>query len=98
MSFLQEDFNLAKAQNVGSLYCLVASSVIKLATAEHIAGSGLLILQHLRLVWQRDGEDGLRLVFSIEKPSVTKDAKLLGNIIPKLISYFNVQYTVTYKN
>ena len=95
---LQEDVNLAKARNVRSLHCLVASSVIKLATAEHITGSGLLNLQHLRLVWQRDGEDGLRLVFSIEKPSVTKDAKLLGNIIPKLISYFNVQYTVTYKN
>ena len=89
--FLQEDFNLAKARNVGSLHCLVASGVIKVATAENIAGSGLN-LQHLKLVWQRDGEDGLRNIFtaknSIEKPRVTKDAKLLGNIIPKLISYF----------
>ena len=61
LSFLQEDVNLAKARNVRSLHCLVASSVIKLATAEHITGSGLLNLQHLRLVWQRDGEDGLKI-------------------------------------
>ena len=38
---LQEDFNLGKARNVISLHCRVASDVIKLATAENIAGSGL---------------------------------------------------------
>ena len=89
--FLQEDFNLTIARNVGSLHCLVTSGVIKVASAESIADS-VLNHQHLKLVWQRDGEDGLRNIFtaknSIEIPQVTKDAKLLGNIIPKLISYF----------
>ena len=88
--FLQEDFNLAKARNVGSLHYLVASGVIKLATAENIAGSGLNL--HLKLVWKRDGEDDLRNIFTaknnIEKLRATKDAKLLENITPKLISYF----------
>ena len=61
------------------------SGVIKLATAENIAGSGLNL--HLKLVWKRDGEDDLRNIFtaknSIEKPRVTIDAKLLGNITLK---------------
>lgn len=55
--FLQEKINLAKTQNINSLHVLVASGVLKIAKAENIAGSGLN-LQHLRLVWQRDGEDG----------------------------------------
>lgn len=89
--FIQEKFNLAKTQNIDSLHCLVASGVLKLATAENIAGSGLN-LQHLKLVWQRDGEDGLRNIFTakncIEKPRVTKDQRLLANIIPKLCLFF----------
>ncbi len=64
--FIQEKFNLAKTQNIDSLHCLVASGVLKLATAENIAGSGLN-LQHLKLVWQRDGEDGLRNIFTAKK-------------------------------
>lgn len=38
--FLQEKINLAKTQNI-DIHCLVASGVLKLATAENIAGSGL---------------------------------------------------------
>lgn len=73
--FLQEKFNLSKTQTIDSLRCLVASGVLKLATTENIVGSGANL--HLKLVWQRDGEDGLRNIFTakpcIEKPRVTKD-------------------------
>ena len=63
LSFFTRRFQSCKNRNVGSLHCLVASGVIKLATAENIAGSGLN-LQHLKLVWQRDGEDGIRNIFT----------------------------------
>lgn len=89
--FLQEVFNETKSRNIGSLHCLIASGVLKTATAENIAGSGLN-LHHLQLIWQRDGEDGLMNVLSaknsLDKPRVTKDKRLLGNIIPKLCCYF----------
>lgn len=89
--FLQEVFNETKSRNIDSLHCLIASGVLKTATAENIAGSGLN-LHHLQLIWQRDGEDGLLNVLSaknsLDKPRVTKDKRLLGNIIPKLCCYF----------
>ena len=56
--FLQEVFNETKARNIDSLHCLIAGGVLKMATAENIAGSGLN-LHHLEVIWQRDGEDGL---------------------------------------
>lgn len=61
--FLQEVFNETKSRNIDSLHCLIASGVLKTATAENIAGSGLN-LHHLQLIWQRDGEDGLMNVLS----------------------------------
>lgn len=89
--FLQEVFNETKSRNIDSLHCLIASGVLKTTTAENIAGSGLN-LHHLQLIWQRDGEDGLMNVLSaknsLDKPRVTKDKRLLGNIIPKLCCYF----------
>lgn len=88
---MQEVFNETKSRNIDSLNCLIASGVLKTATAENIAGSGLN-LHHLQLIWQRDGEDGLMNVLfaknSLDKPRVTKDKQLLGNIIPKLYCYF----------
>lgn len=53
--FLQEVFNETKSRNIDSLNCLIASGVLKTATAENIAGSGLN-LHHLQLIWQRDGK------------------------------------------
>lgn len=89
--FLQEVFNVTKSRNIDSLHCLIAGGVLKTATAENIAGSGLNV-HHLKLIWQRDGEDGLLNVLSaknsIDKPRVTKDKRLLGDIIPKLCCYF----------
>lgn len=89
--FLQEVFNETKSKNIDSLHCLIASGVFKIATAENIAGSGLN-LHHLQLIWQIDGGDGLMNVLSaknsLDKPRVTKDKRLLGNIIPKLCCYF----------
>lgn len=74
---------IQSCQNIDSLHCLVASGVLKLATAENIAGSGLN-LQHLKLVWQRGGKDDLRNIFTakncIEKPRVTTDQRLLAKL------------------
>lgn len=85
--FCKRFFNETKSKNIDSLHCLIASGVLKTAIAENIAGSGLN-LHHLELIWQRDGEDGLINVLSaknsLDKPMVTKDKRLLGNIIPKL--------------
>ena len=39
LSFFTRRFQSCKNRNVGSLHCLVASGVIKLGTAENIAGS-----------------------------------------------------------
>lgn len=86
--FLQEVFNEIKSKNIDSLHCLIASGVFKTATAENIAGCGL----NLQLIWQIDCEDGLMNVLSaknsLDKPRVTKDKRLLGNMIPKICCYF----------
>lgn len=88
---MHEVFNETKSRNIDSLHCLIASGVLKTATAENVAGSGLN-LHHLQLIWQRDGEDGLMNVLSaknsLDKPRVTKEKRLLGNIISKLCCYF----------
>ena len=48
-----------KAKNVGSLHALISEGIVKMATAENIAGSGLKLC-HLRSIYDRQGEDGLR--------------------------------------
>lgn len=89
--FLQNVFNETKSRTIDSLHRLIASGVLKTATAENIAGSGLN-LHHLQLIWQRDSGDSFLNVLSaknsLDKPSVTKDKRSLGNIIPKLCCYF----------
>lgn len=74
-------FNETKSRNIDSLHCLIASGVLKTATAENIAGSGLN-LHHLQLIWQRDGEDGLLNVLSaknsLDNQGLPKTSDYLG--------------------
>lgn len=55
-------YNKQKSPNIRSLDMLMVKGVFKRPTAENIAGSGLS-LQHLRTIYKRGGEDGLRDVF-----------------------------------
>ena len=90
--FLQEKFNLAKAANLPSLNVLVGNGIMKMHMAETIAGSGLNI-QHLKVVYSRASENGLRNVFSakncIGKPRVTSDSKVLDRVVPKLCKFLS---------
>jgi hypothetical protein len=65
--------------------------VCKLNIAENIAGSGLN-LKHLQIVYNRAGEDGLRDIFIAKNsegaPRVTSCKKVLDEVIPKLLAYF----------
>ena len=56
------EYNKQKSFNIRSLDMLVAEGVFKRPTSENIEGSGLS-LQHLRTIYKRGGEDGLRDVF-----------------------------------
>lgn len=90
----QDNFNRAKLQNLGSLHPLVACGVMKMTTAETIAGSGLNCA-HLRLIFNRSGEDGLVNIFKSKtasgNPRVWYDKKLLSSVVPKLCQYFTEQ-------
>ena len=89
--FEQNLFVKERMRNVQSLDVLIANGVIKRTFAEKIAGSGLA-LPHLRAIYERKGEDGLRDTFMISnangEPRVTKTKRLLDEIIPKLGTYF----------
>lgn len=89
--FQQEIFNAEKSKHIGSLHVLIGKGVMKTSLAENIAGSGLG-LSHLKLIYDRDGEDGLSCVFSSKtsdgKPRVTATSKVLQNVIPKLCEFF----------
>lgn len=78
-------------KNLPSLNILLSSGVCKLPTAENIAGSGLN-LHHLRAIFRRCGEDGLRDVFTAKNsdnlPRVTSAKKILDEVIPKLAAFF----------
>lgn len=91
---LQENFNKAKSKNLSSLQPLIASGVMKMTTAENIAGSGLSS-SHLKMIFNRSGEDGIVDVFMSKtvdgKPRVSKDKKLLSSVIPKICQYFSQQ-------
>jgi DNA polymerase III alpha subunit (gram-positive type) len=84
-------FLKAKAQNMPTLLTLVANGVCKTTTAENIAGSGLT-LAHLRLIFSRDGQDGLLNVFRGQncegQPRVTNTKRVLDSIVPKLSEFF----------
>ena len=81
-----------KKKNIKSLEPLVGAGVMKMCTAEKVAGSGLC-LAHLKLLFRRGGEDALRDNFihpnKEGKPRVTKDKKTLNEVIPKLGQYLD---------
>lgn len=81
-----------KKRNIGSLDILVQKLILKRTLAEKIAGSGLT-LRHLKTIYVRKGEDGLRDTFEFKNahgdPRVTKNKQLLDEIIPKLGEYFS---------
>ena len=85
-------FNIQKARNIRSLDTFVCRGIMKRPTAENIAGSGLN-LQHLKLIHQRSGEDGIRDVFTARncdgQPRVTTSKKVLEDVIPKMSKYFD---------
>ena len=88
----QLQFSAEKSKNIVSLHQLVAAGVMKMTTAENIAGSGLCI-QHLQKIFSRDGEDGLRNTFTNKnengQPRVTNVKKTLDEVISKLVEYFD---------
>jgi DNA polymerase III alpha subunit (gram-positive type) len=85
-------FNREKVKNIKSLHPLVGSGVLKMGTAEKVAGSGLNLI-HLKKIFERDGEDGLRNIFSCKNcdglPRVTNTKKTLEEIVPKLCKFFS---------
>lgn len=90
--FFQHKFNSAKALYLPSLNVLVGNGVLKMNMAENVAGSGLS-LHHLKLIYKRSGEDGLRNIFcahnSHGKPRVTSDCKVLDAVVPKMCQFFS---------
>lgn len=84
-------FNSAKSENIESLNVLMYRGICKRPTAENIAGSGLKLC-HLRVIYKRSGEDGLRDVLTSKNsegfPRVTNCKKVLDEVIPKLVQYF----------
>ena len=70
---------------------LVAFGIMKAATAENIAGSGLSV-QHLKKIYERLGKDGLRSMFTMTngegQPRVTNAKRTLEDVVPKLAQYF----------
>lgn len=51
-------FREEKAKYLPTLNPLISKGVLKMCTAENVAGSGLQ-LTHLKKIFQHDGEDGL---------------------------------------
>ena len=96
---IQENFIKAKSKNLPSFHPLIASGVMKMTTAENIAGSGLSCV-HLKLIYVRKGEDGLLDVLMSKnifgKPRVSYDQK--NNVVcaKKLCKFFfkNVHWLI----
>ena len=93
--FNQLSFNEEKNKNKESLNPLICNGVMKRPTAENVAGSGLNF-KHLRKIYDRDGEDGLRNIFCVinseGKPRITTTKKVLEDVIPKLAEYFKTNH------
>lgn len=93
ISVIQNQIYLTeKHKNVNSLHPLVGAGILKMTTAENIAGSGLNY-SHLLKLHQRGGEESVRNVFlsksSNGKARVTSSKKLLDKIIPELGKHFS---------
>lgn len=80
-----------KAKNLPTLNLLISKGVLKMCTAENVAGSGLQ-LTHLKQIFQRGGEDGLLNTFvspnSEGQPKVTNVKRTLESVIPKLVDFW----------
>ena len=83
--------NKEKRKNFPSLSPLISSGVMKTATAENVASSGL-DLKHLKTIFIRNGEDGRYNVFIMKNsegfPRVTSVKRALESVMPKLAAYF----------
>ena len=83
--------NMEKRKNFPLLPPLVASGVMKTATAENVASSGLN-LKHLLTTFNRNGEDGLYNIFTVKNSEglsrVTSVKRTLESVIPNLAAYF----------
>lgn len=79
-------------KNMPSLRPLVFNCVCKTTTAEHIAGSGLNY-QHVKFIYQRESDDGLRNIFVMKncegQPQVMNTKRTLEAVIPALALYFS---------
>lgn len=84
-------FNTEKSRYLDSLTPLIIRGVMKRATADNVAGSGLNF-SHLKIIFERDGEDGLKNVFisknSENLPRVTNNKRVLEDVIPKIAVFF----------
>ena len=89
---LQENYLKAKSKNLPSFHPLIASGVMKMTTAENIAGSGLNCA-HLKLIYVRKGEDGITDVLMSKnangKPRVSNDKKLMSSVVQKMCNFFS---------
>ena len=90
--FNQLLFNKEKSEKYIVIAPLIAKGIIKMPSAENVAGSGLC-LNHLFKIYQREGEDGARNTFicknSEGQPRVTSMKKTLDDAIPKLGQFFS---------
>lgn len=87
-------YNRVKNKNIESLHPLIAAGVMKMTTAQNIAGSGLC-LAHLHKIHSMDGENGLRNIFvsknSHGQARVTFCKKTLNTASPSLCEFFDRQ-------
>lgn len=79
-------FREEKAKNLPILNPLISKGVLKMSTAENVAGFGLQ-LTHLKKIFQR-GEHGLTFILpnSEGQPRVTNVKRTL--VFPKLVDFF----------
>ena len=75
-------FNKERHCNFNSLCPLISNGVMKRASIENVAGSGLTF-KHLQKIFILDGEDGLKNVFigknSEEQPRLTSTKRVFQN-------------------
>lgn len=75
------------SRNIPSLEILIAKGIVKRATAENIAGSGLQLIQLFK-IFKRDGEDGMPAICTQKNhdglPRLANVKKVLDDVVPKL--------------
>lgn len=85
------------SRNIPSLVILIAKGIVKRATAENIAGSGLQLIQLFK-IFKRDGEDGMPAICTQKNhdglPRLANVKKVLDDVVPKLAEYLQNEYHV----